>query len=232
MTTIEAIEDLQRLVSGGIATDESKFDPAYMIAKLNQGRAVIARNDFKISKRWNPSLIQYFRPEYDTYFQNNHCTTRFTLPTGFINADERTIGLVYAGSSDDVTSNPYIAANFRRYKSRTEFQDKLKHPRMSATSGLYTGILIEGLTVTLTGLKKIKTFMVGGVFSDPTALPDFNKNVDEYPISLDLFQLVATYVYQQTLGIESAQVPDTLSDSKQTIIPNSMSAALNKKLMR
>lgn len=232
MTTYEYAEDIERLVSGGIETDELKWDRAYTIAKLNQGRAVIARNDYKISHNWNPALIQYFYPEYEQYFQSNTCITRFRIPTGFINVDYSTTGLVYAGSSNDDTPNVYKSQNFLKINNRTEFNDLLHHPRMTPTNGIYIGVMFEGLVVTVYGLNIVKKLMLGGVFDEPTLLPDFSLTKDSYPIPIDMFPLIQTYIYQQAFAIEAATPADTISDSKNTIVPNSMSAAINKRLTK
>lgn len=226
-TTLEYVELLERGLSGGIKTDEQKWQRAYLIEQLNQGRGIIARNDYSVNKIWNPSLIQYAYPTYEEYYQENACVTRFTLPSGFISADDQTIGITYAGSN--IQSEPLKGQNFRRISSRTSLNDFLRHPLMSPENGHYTGYLLEGNILTI--VSQIKSPCIGGVFQTPPSLEDFSIEKSEYPLNIELFQLVQTYLYQQ-LMVQAATPEDNLSDSKTTIVPQNLATQINKRLSR
>lgn len=226
-TTLELVEILERGLSGGIKTDEQKWQRNYLIEQLNSGRGVIARNDYSVNKIWNPSLIQYCYPSFDQYFQENACVTRFTLPSGFISADDQTIGITYAGSN--IQNEPLKGQNFRRISSRTALNDFLRNPSLSPENGHYKGYLVEGNTLTI--IAQVKTPCIGGVFQVPTALEDFNIEKSEYPVNIELFQLIQTYLYQQ-LGVQAATQADTLSDSQTVITPQNLAQMINKRMSR
>lgn len=233
-TLRELAEQVVRAVEGGVATDESRWDPDFTYTQIHKARAVIARNDYVQNRRWNPSLFQFYYPEYEPFFQTNACISRFRIPTGFIQADSIRDGMMYVGSSNDVsTANPYKARNFGVIKNRTELNDFLQHPILSPVTGGYIGVLREGFVLEVISSTKIKTLGVGGVWDDPTKLPDYNVDLDPYPVSEDLLQLMIVYLKESELNQEASRPPDTQSDSSGTVVvPQSMSSQINKRLVR
>jgi len=226
-------EALERAVTGGVKSDESKFDFGYLSDLAHKGRAVVARNDFTQYRRWNPSLIQYYYPVYSTYFQSGTCMSRFKIPTGFISADGMRTGCTYVGSSNDMEgANPLKAQNFRIIKYRAELNDFLNHPLMTPASGNYIGVLIEGLVVEVYGSSVIKNLAIGGVWDDPTKMPDYNIDKDQYPISEDLLELVTTYIKDAVLNQAAATQSDTISDSKNTFVPMSTGRRVQRNIVK
>jgi hypothetical protein len=225
-------EKINRAGGGGVETDESKFDWEYLYSEIHSGRAVIARNDFKINRRWNPSLFQFYYPEYSTYFQSGTCFSRFKIPTGFISANPLQTGCAYLGSSNDVDEfNPFAAQNFLIIKTRTELNDLLNHQLLSPSKGLYIGALIEGQAVEVYSNTLIRNLGIGGVWDNPQSLPDFNPEKDQYPISEDLSELVITYLKETTFNQEASTPADVLSDTRQTVVvPQKMSTRINKNI--
>ena len=106
----------------------------------------------------------------------------------------------------------------------------LNHSIMSPTNGVGIGFLLEGLTLTI--IADVHCPCIGGVFDDPTALPDFNQDTDLYPVDESLFQLIQTYVVQQVLAMEASQTPDTNADGSTTIVPQSLAQQVNKNISR
>ncbi len=214
------VEQADRMVNAGIQTDESRMDRAYLAVLVHQGRAVVCAEDYLKFQRWDSNALQYFYPQYSQYLQSSVCFTRFQLPTGFVSADARKDGLVYVGSSNDIENfNAYGLQNFYRVKFRTELIDMLNHPITNPKNGNMILALVEGNTMEVYSTGLIKNLAVGAVWSDPTAMPDFNVNKDSYPIGSDLIPRILTYVYQTALGIEKSQVPDTISSSSESTPP-------------
>src|SRR6187399_2275771 len=100
-TAREHIELVIRQNEGAIYTDENRFDENYVLSILNQARAYILRQDFIKFKRWSPSALQTFYPDYTECYQNSACSTRFQFPTSLIQANSAGDGLVYFGSSSN-----------------------------------------------------------------------------------------------------------------------------------
>ncbi len=229
MTLQEYTEEVIRSVGGGVYTDEQKFDIPFIWSVIHKARAVVARNDYKTNKVWNPSLIQYHYPKYNTYFQSAACITRFRLPTGFINGDSLRTGCIFVGSSNDIDGfNPYASQNFSIIKNRVELNDFFNHPRMTPKMA----VLIEMMNMEVYSFAPVRHLAVGGVWDDPTAIPSFNVKKDPYPVSEDLFQLMLTYIKDSELREEAVTPPDTISDSRQKIImPMNTASRINKKLL-
>jgi hypothetical protein len=231
MTLNEFVEKVIRAVSGGVDTDESRYDRQWIGALIHDARAVIARNDYKANGLWNPSLYQFYYPTYEPFFQSGTCFSRFNIPTGFIGADPLRTGCMYIGSSNDMDGfNPFKASNFRIIRNRTYLNDLLAHPAMSPASGNYIGALVEGLVVEVYSKKTIKNLGVGGVWDDPSLLPDFTPT-GNYPVHEDMIPLITTYIKESILNQTTVMPDDTISDSKDTMA-QSMSQQVNKRLTR
>lgn len=197
MTLPQLREEIERMLTAGIATSEGRWTTDFLYSKIHEGRAVILRNDFIKNKSWSPTSIQPYFPDYEVNYQDSVCYTRFQLPTGFIQADARQDGMVYFGSS----SNKILKTRtFWRIKSRDELSDFLNHPIMSPASGIYVGVMIEGLIATIISKETIRYPFISGVWDNPTALPEYSILNDAYPLPSDLISLVLTYAYQAGLG--------------------------------
>jgi hypothetical protein len=220
VTLPELAENIERMVAGGISTDETRFDTPYLYSKINEGYAVVTRNDYVKNRRFNSVSILKLYPEFEQDYQTNVCITRFQLPTGFISISPIQDGLVYVGSSSKNET-------FRRIKSRTELAGMLKNPVMSPASGRYIAALVDGLIIELYSKNHIKNPLVEGVWNDPTLLPDYNILKDQYPLSQDMIPLVERYVFEQSLQIEAATNPDTVSNTRDTVM-----GMTNRKLIK
>lgn len=213
MTLKEVKEKVERMLTSGIKTSESKYDAKFLYEEIHNGRALVLRNDYLKNKRWSPTAIQPYYPDYDIDFQDSVCYTRFELPTGFIQADARHDGMVYFGSSSDKIMTTRA---FSRIKSRTELSDFLKHPVMSPASGRYVGVLIEGDLATIISKDTIKNPFISGVWDNPTKLPDYNIGKDQYPLPSDMINLMVTYIYEAFLGRMAESEPDTIANTSDT----------------
>lgn len=214
MPTIKEIaEKVVRLNEGSVSSDESRLDELYTYSVINQARAYVLRQDFLKYKRWSPSALQEFYPDYDATFQNSVCYTRFQLPTGFIQGNSAGDGLVYFGSSSEKV---LTTTNFYRIQNRAYLSDFLNNEWMSPAAGRYNGVLIEGDLVTIISKDniKIKYPLVVAVFDDPTAIPTFNKIVDQYPISGDLEQQMYEIIENGTMKYAYAKLPDSISNTQ------------------
>ena len=214
-TLRELAEETQRLMEGGIATDESRLDYPYVYSVINDSRANVLRKDFLKFKRWSPQAMQTFYPEYESYYQDSVCYTRFQLPTGFIQANPAQDGLIYIGSLGEKI---FEIQSFFRIKNRNELADFMGNPRLNPAKAGYVGVLLEGLVATVIAKENmIENIQVVGVFEDPTMLPDYNINIDQYPISGDLLGALQDDVLKSTMAIVYSKPIDTMSDSKSTV---------------
>lgn len=219
-TLPEHAERIVRLMSGAIATDESRLDDDYLYSVIHDARAFVLRQDFIKYRRWSPSALQNFYPDYDTYIQDSLCYTRFLLPTPFIQGNAVSDGLVFCGASGEKI---FSIRNFWRIKSRNELSDFLKNPTMTPATGRYVGVLTEGLTLTMVSKETIKYPLVSAVFDNPTLLPTYNLRKDNYPISADLSQLMENYILATTMNPAYSRPVDKLSNTQEQGMPQANS---------
>lgn len=197
MILTEIQEQLERMLTAGVATSEGRWSRDFLYAEIHKARAVILRNDYIKNKRWSPQALQIYYPDYDVNYQDSVCYTRFQLPTGFIQADARHDGLVYFGSS---SNKIFSTRAFRRIKSRVELSDFLNNEITSPANGRYVGVLLEGDIATIISKDIIKYPAISGVWDDPTKIPTYSILNDPYPVSGDMISLINTYAYQAGLG--------------------------------
>ena len=209
-TIVQIKEKVLRLMEGGIKTTNSRLDDGYVYAIINDARAHVLRQDFIKSKRWSSQAVQTFYPEYESYYQNSVCYTRFRLPTAFIQGNSAQDGLVYFGSD---TIEILRSQNFDRIKNRAEFNDFLNNSRTNDFS--IPAILIEGLVATvMTKENMAENLMVVGVLDNPLALSTYNIDKDQYPISEDLIPMLYDVILNGTMKVVFARPTNTSFDAQ------------------
>ncbi len=218
MPTLPAIkEKVVRLMEGGVKTSETRLDDGYVYAIIHDARAHVLRTDFIKNKRWSPQALQTFYPEFETYYQNSVCYTRFQLPTNFIQANSVQDGLVYFGSD---TIKVYESQNFDRIKNRSELNDFLNNSRTNNFD--IPAVLIEGSIATILSKQAmVENLCVVGVLDNPTRIGTYNLKKDNYPISEDLMPLLFDVIMNGTMKIVYArptnQSWDAQNDMKGTV---------------
>lgn len=210
-TLYELADKVIRENSGGVRTDENILDIDYVYALIHSARAFVLRTDYLKYKRWSPQAVQMYYPDYESSWQDSVCYTRFRIPTAFIQGNSSCDGLVYFGNA----SEKVIADNFFRIKNRAELSDLLNHPVMSPKSGLYTGVMVEGLMATVISKVAVpKHLGVAGVFDNPQAIESYNVMEDQYPLSYDLQDRMLETIQQGTMKYVMVKPADTMSNTK------------------
>ncbi len=196
-------------MEAGIKTTESRLEDLYVYAVIHDARASVLREDFWKNKRWSSDAVQVYYPDYEIKYQNSKTTTRFRIPTGFIQGSAVGDGLVYFGSNGDCVLE---MQNFDRIKSRSELADFINNSRTNDFE--IPAILIEGLNVTVYSKDNIvKNLYVVGVFDNPTKIPTYNLNRSEYPISQDLNVRLFDVIEKGTMDRVFSKAPDIKQDA-------------------
>ncbi len=182
MTTQE-IFGLLFNVEGAIETNVSKLDDPYMLALLDSGRNVWLVETYKNDKRLPPICYQKYYPTYSLDLQpTDKCFKKFLMPD-IIRLDEHSDGIRYVGEDDydDEGTN-----NFARVQSRAWLSNYKKHPVMNPNryfSHLYDGS--AGILELRGKARLVEKPLVEALFKHPLQIPTFNKEQDQYPLSLD-----------------------------------------------
>ena len=208
MKTLECIELIQLADEGGIFTDESRFDRGTMLTVLNAARAFAITEMYSKNTRVHPNFIQRIYPEYKEALQQDDCYNLFEIPRT-VAINDKMDGLMYVGS---------IKGNEAYWKVRTRMQlnsrrnqrvhklamNKHVHYLYDATRG-YLEIYDD----------KVKYPLVEGIFEDPTSVPQFSLEHDEYPITSDVMKRIEDLVRRGTI-LDSVRIPvNKISNSQE-----------------
>lgn len=199
MKTLECIEMIQMADEGGLFTDESRYDVGTMLNVLNAARGFAIAELYKNNDRVHPNFLQRMYPEYDEKIQQSDCYNLFEIPhTVAIN--DRIDGLMYVGS---------IRGNEAFWKMRTRMQ--MHSRRNHRIHRLAEKKNVHFLYDTTRGYlevydPKVKYILVEGIFEDPTSVPGFSFDHDEYPITMDAMKRIEDQVRRGTI-LDSMRVP-------------------------
>lgn len=212
MTLNQFVEKVERRLTRGIYTDESRWDRDYLISKCNDVRALLCRDLFIKERRWHPQLIQRYTPKYKSLFQMNTCIVRFRIPTPFISGGALGDGFIGAVANPiDEETNPYAFIGMKRIKNRAELHDMMVSPVLSKT--MLPAILIEGLDCEVYAKHEIYKLTISGVFYEPQKIQGFRPDKDEYLITGDMAQMAEDMIFKAMFPVLTE--PDTISNTKE-----------------
>lgn len=207
MTLPEIIDYIKRNPSGGIATDESRFDDVYLESILNVYRAQVLKLVYQKDNRINPVCYQRHYPEFEKKLQDGAlCKVLFRSPE-VISFDSRSDGFRYVGSID-------CANAFRRHQSRATLSTVIKNKFLNIESGRFTSYLYNGSDqlIEVYGNPMIQELLIEAVFADPSEIPIYNKQIDQYPVNEDLLPMIFEQVFKAVTGPQAATPTDLISE--------------------
>lgn len=207
MKTLECIELLQLADEGGIFTDESRYDVGTMLTVLNAARAFAITELYSKNNRVHPNFIQRVYPEYKEAIQQSDCYNLFEIPRT-VEINDKMDGLMYVGS---------IKGNEAYSKIRTRMQ--LNSRRNQRVHKLYMNKKTHFLYDATRGYleiydPKVKYPLVEGVFEDPTSLPQFSFDEDDYPITANAMKRIEDLVRRGTI-LDSVRIPVNKTSNSQ-----------------
>jgi len=206
MKTDELIDIVQRTVSGDIVTADNKYDDAYILQLIDGARAVWLVQIYAIDKRIAPICYQKYYPEYSITLQpKDRCFAKFKMPD-IVKLDEHSDGIRYAGSDD---YNGGQANDFRRIVSRAWLSTFFKHPIMNPSTRFYSALYdaSSGVLELRGKAKFVKTPLVEALFKHPTQIPTFNRELDDYPLSIDGITAIQKMIFENDTRIVESTRP-------------------------
>ena len=211
MTIDEITERVIRLPSGGIITDETRFDKPFVKSLINTVRGEVARKRFKETNAIHPTYYQRFFLEVDPEIQDNACFVRFSCPAP-ISLSGGGDGFRYIGTDPSI-SGESIA--WSRIKTRGGLGNFNAHKVMKAAMLKTTSALWDASTNTFEvyGNKLIENGLVEAVFGDPLSIPLFNEEFDDYPMPADDISYMEQIIFKTNTAIIVNANPDYQPDS-------------------
>jgi hypothetical protein len=201
-------------VSGGITTDEVRFDDAFIESKIHTARASILSAGYKqpYSDRINEACVQAISVEIlDDDIQADCDVVRFPCPS-VIRLDDRQDGFIYVGHINQQKPFIRLRSNFTALSMHSIFQKEKEvvWDYIVDYDG-YSYINVYKNT-------KLRKLLVRAIFNDPTDVPNYRIDVDQYPIDAamenEIVEAISTDLLRKTV-----RVADAISDSQDTI-PN------------
>lgn len=209
MTLSELRSQVVRLISGGVLTDDTRYDFSDIDAQIHYARANVIANFYAKTKRVSGEWLQTFEATYNKDIQDSNEFVRFAVPRG-IPLDVMRDGFLYVG---DTTGN----TSYRRVNSRAELANFNLH-RITRINGERAKFIYSEGEIQVYGNAMIKELRIDGIFANPTEILTYNIDIDNYPISEDLISALKDFLLKTALSVEASKLPDTISDSKETQI--------------
>ena len=210
MKTIDCIELIQLADEGGVFTDESRYDIGTMTAVLNAARGYAITELHKQNNRIHPSFLQRVYPQYKKDLQQDDCYTLFEVPKT-IGINNQIDGLMYVGTIDGKNS-------FWKIRTRMQANSRRNHRIHNIAMEKHVHFLYDNTRGYLEVYDdKVKYILVEGIFGDPTSIPGFNLEEDDYPITMDAMKriedMVRTGTIRDVLRVPINKISNSAEDS-------------------
>lgn len=187
-----------------IRTDKTKFETKYLFDLIHQAKATVQSNLYKKYGKINSSwTVQYF-PDYEVDLQETNTYKKFSIPTPSVTLGGTHSGIVYVGSVNLCDSFPTV-------QSRGELSNYLSH-RVTKDKPvvLYSDTFLELYNC------PIKNILIDYVPANPTLLPTYNLDIDNYPLDDEGIDMLMQLIKQATTGIQAKMPVDYLPNKIDT----------------
>jgi hypothetical protein len=168
-----------------------------MIDVINSAKGTVQNLLYKKYQKINSVWTQQYRVEYVADTQETNKFVRFALPTPAVTLGMVNSGIVYAG-------NPDGCQNYALVQSRGELNTFLSH----RTTKKLPIILYSDTYLEVYNLPLIKEMLIDYVPADPTLLPTYNFDLDQYPLDEEGIALLKDSVYNTITGVQAKAPTD------------------------
>ncbi len=173
MTLPKMLDTMERLGDSGVFSKNSRYDVAFQEDAIHKARASVLPDAYKSLKRINPLWTQQFVANYEPDLQDDACLVRFRVPP-VLTLDIYLDGFLYVGTIDR-------NCQYRKMTNRADFANsngnRYTKLRNDQVKFLYSDGFIECY-----GNTELRDLRVDGIFLNPTQVPTYNKQLDEYPL--------------------------------------------------
>lgn len=189
----DIVEMFQRQAGGGVFDTETRYDIAFTEDTIHKARAVVLFNYYQKYHKINPSWTQQYTVAYDSALQESTKFVKFPCPA-VLTLDDFTDGFLYVGNLNDNVSYRKIAnrATLSTYNAHRYTKLNIDTPEF-----IYSDGYIE-----IYGNAMIRQLKVDGIFTDPTSVPNFNKEFDQYPLDESLLPLMQDLIFNTEVAVE------------------------------
>jgi hypothetical protein len=215
MSTLpEIVHRITSNVNGGNTTDEMRYDSLYIESRIHIARASIlsATSRQPMFDRINEACVQAYSVELLEAEVEADCdVVRFPCPT-VIRLDDRHDGFVYVGHVNGQKPFLRIRSNYTALSMHSIFQKE------KGIAWDYQADYDGKFYINVYKNPKQRKLLVKALFNDPTQVPNYRPDVDQYPIDAALENDIVTAITNDLLR-QMVRTADVVSDSLDTI-PN------------
>lgn len=212
MSTLKEIVDkIKSNVESGFTTDESRLDDLYVENKIHSARGMILSNLVRsgMRDRINESFVQAINPDLLEYDEECEMVT-FECPS-IIHLDDRHDGFVYVGHVSGMKPFIRVRSNYIALSMHSLYQKEKQ--------------IVWDFVVNVTGSydiniyknHRLRKILIKAIFNNPTTIPNYRKDVDQYPLDAVTENEVVEMVSVDLLKKITMVAPDYVSDSQNTI---------------
>lgn len=216
MTLGELQEVITRAVNALDDTLGSRLDPLYVEQLIHQARIDGIRLLYNGSrnqgamKKIDPAWVQEFTVDIvDGDQDDNYDYIVFDVPSP-IQINKNVGGLLYVGSTKKTKA-------FNIVQTRSEISDLINRGYLE--DGKDIAALWEKDSLKVWGNDNLKKIRVAGIFQDPTEVPNYLVDEDNYPVSNDLVNLIQDIIVQK-MAVGLRQPQDIVADGAETSTSN------------
>lgn len=204
------IETIIRTPSGGSMTDENKLDRDFVASNIHQVRADAMVEWFGKKGSIHDLWFQEYTPTFNVPLQTSgDCIVRFKCPP-VINLSASRDGFEYVGTVDDLNHFPRNGSG----GMKAVYAGHMITGRPGIISWSWSYNSAGFGEIELRGRKILNKVKVLAIFSDPTSLPTFREDKDEYPITEELLPFMIQRLFQLQTKIIVERKADVVSDSQ------------------
>ena len=195
----QIVDEIKSDLLGGMTYNETRFDDEYIETKIHAARATIIMNYMlKTGKFINDAWVQTLDVRFEDI--DTDCDVRTFECPNVISLDGQNDGFIYVGHASGLKPFVRIRKGFTTltrhsiFKNKSEVMWDYKH-------------LTQGTNVLqFYNAKRLTYIMVRAMFNNPVTIPNFNKEMDHYPVdeglkkdivemvTLDMLRKTAPYV--------------------------------------
>lgn len=212
MTLPELYERIGALPSGGYLTVDTRFDKGYIYTLIHTARAFIVSERFKQTGFVPAVYYQPYKPEYVILSQNEEgCYSRFMNVPDMINLDGRATGLGYAGADGTL-------CQFREVNNRAQLASMMSN-RIIRKMRKPIVLVLGGGELEVYSNDSIENMKMEAIFADPTKVPSYNIDFDQYPIEASDISKMELYILQGSMNMITRTPMDRINEQRDTTIP-------------
>lgn len=212
MSTLkELVDKIKSNVESGFTTDESRLDDLFIESKIHSARGMILSNLVRsgMRDRINESFVQAINPDLLEYDEECEMVT-FECPP-IIHLDDRHDGFVYVGHVSGMKPFIRVRSNYTALSMHSLYQKEKQ--------------IVWDFVVNVTGSydiniyknHRLRKILIKAIFNNPTTVPNYRKDVDQYPLDAVTENEVVEMVSVDLLKKITSVAPDYISDSQNTL---------------